>query len=265
MDEKIIAYQVLRELSADALNYFFPGLDYPVHPHELADLSASYASSAKEFPADARLSDEFIPKENYRFSRKYSAKHSSCAKPSFFRELWEGINEEDEDEIEEATVEAFMAEIEALQRKYGISIERLEALLSYRVKLSHLRVTRHKRIILDDFNGSEVKMEKLTKAVFLLFLKHPEGIRYKELCDYRQELEDIYMSISGRSDTKAIKKSLDDLVDTVMSNSINEKVSKVKKAFRNVVDDRIARFYYIDGKQGEAKRIALDPSLVIWE
>lgn len=108
-------------------------------------------------------------------------------------------------------------------------------------------------------------MDTLTKSVFLLFLKHPEGIRYKDLCDHRSELESIYMSISGRSNLESMRKSIRDLTDSVTSNSINEKVSKAKKAFRDVVDERIAKFYYIDGKQGAAKSIALDRSLVIWE
>ena len=160
---------------------------------------------------------------------------------------------------------AIIDEIEALKVKYGITIEELEAVLSYNVKLSHLRITRHKAIILDDFDRQEVKMDTLTKAVFLLFLKHPEGIRYKDLCDHRSELESIYMSISGRSNLESMRKSISDLTDSVTSNSINEKVSKAKKAFRDVVDERIAKFYYIDGKQGAAKSIALDRSLVIWE
>ena len=169
-----------------------------------------------------------------------------------------------EPEVDPKT-KAIIDEIEALKVKYGITIEELEAVLSYNVKLSHLRITHHKAIILDDFDRQEVKMDTLTKAVFLLFLKHPEGIRYKDLCDHRRELESIYLSISGRSNLESMRKSISDLTDSVTSNSINEKVSKTKKAFRDVVDERIAKFYYIDGKQGAAKSIALDRSLVIWE
>lgn len=169
-----------------------------------------------------------------------------------------------EPEVDPKT-KAIIDEIEALKVKYGITIEELEAVLSYNVKLSHLRITHHKAIILDDFDRQEVKMDTLTKSVFLLFLKHPEGIRYKDLCDHRRELESIYLSISGRSNLESMRKSISDLTDSVTSNSINEKVSKAKKAFRDVVDERIAKFYYIDGKQGAAKSIALDRSLVIWE
>ncbi len=136
-------------------------------------------------------------------------------------------------------------------------------MLAYRVKLSSLHISEKKEILLEDFDRKEVKMDKLTKAVFLLYLKHPEGIRYKELSDYQWELEKIYSSITGRDDLDSIRKSVADLCDP-LNNSINEKVSKVKKAFRDAVDDRVARFYYIDGKKGTAKRIALDRDFVLW-
>lgn len=159
---------------------------------------------------------------------------------------------------------ALLAEIEKLQRKYGITIEELEAVIAFRVKLSRLHITEKKAIVLEDFDHKEVKMDTLTKAVFLLYLKHPEGIRYKELSDYQQELEEIYSSITGREDLDSIRKSVADLCDP-LNNSINEKVSKVKKAFKDVVNEHTAKFYYIDGKKGTAKRIALDRDLVLWE
>ena len=152
-----------------------------------------------------------------------------------------------------------------MRRKFKITIDDLEeVLLIYKVKLSRLRITEKKAIVLEDFDRKEVKMDTLTKAVFLLYLKHPKGIRYKELSDYQQELEEIYSSITGREDLDSIRKSVADLCDP-LNNSINEKVSKVKKAFRDVMDDHVAMFYYIDGKRGTAKRIALDRGYVLWE
>ncbi len=159
---------------------------------------------------------------------------------------------------------AILAEIEALQRKYGVTIEDLEIAIAYKVKLSRLHITGKKEILLEDFDKKEVRMDTLTKAVFFLYLRHPEGIRYKELSDYQQELEEIYSSITGRENLDSIRKSVADLCDP-LNNSINEKVSKVKKAFRDAVDDRVARFYYIDGEKGTAKRIALDRDYVLWE
>ena len=222
------------------------------------------------------------PRTKPDFTRK--AANPKCGRKkrniNFIREKrYERVNDDlyDEDlrqysQIEEPAVQdlepdeqakAILAEIERLQRKYGITIEDLEAVIAFRVKLSRLRITEKKAIVLEDFDHKEVKMDTLTKAVFLLYLKHPEGIRYKELSDYQQELEEIYSSITGREDLDTIRKSVSDLCDP-LNNSINEKVSKVKKAFKDVVNEHTAKFYYIDGKKGTAKRIALDRSLVLW-
>lgn len=223
--------QIVRFLSEEALKYFFPGIEIPSSERTEVFLS-------------------MMPRPTVSASRRFF-RELSCAEP--------------EDQDQDDKTRAFIKELEALQEKYGVTIEELEALLAYKVKLSRLRITRSHDIILEDFDHVEVKMDKLTKSVFLLFLRHPEGIRYKDLPDFEEELSEIYMSISGRSDLEAMKKSISDLTDTVMSNSINEKVSKAKKAFRNVVDERVAKFYYIDGKQGETKSIPLDRSLVIWD
>ena len=168
------------------------------------------------------------------------------------------------EKVSEELADMVMKELEDIRCRYGVTIEQIEAVLSYKVNLSHLRITCRKEIILDDFDFREVRMDTLTKAVYLLFLRHPEGIRFKELSEHAAELEELYMSITDRTDLVAIRRSIGSLTNP-LDNSINEKVSKVKKAFRNAVDDRIARFYYIDGNQGAAKGIALDRSLVIWE
>ena len=293
--EKLSAAKIISLLSADAMRYFFPGYsatesiyhevrfrihdsvkraylaenidDHPskdkkVSPSEDKETSRSEDKQASPTKSRERYSHKFKLESSLLFeTEEFPDEEFFPATPATTAAAQTAESECDLD----PKTKALLDEIEAIKVKYGITIEELEAVLSYRVKLSHLRITRHKEIILDDFDHREVKMDALTKSIFLLYLKHPEGIRYKELCDYRSELEEIYLSISGRSDMDSIRKSIDDLTDPITSNSINEKVSRAKKAFREVVDVRIARFYYIDGRQGAAKRIALDRSLVIWE
>lgn len=48
-------------------------------------------------------------------------------------------------------------------------------------------------------------------------------------------------------------------------NSINEKCARIRGAFVGEFDDYMAKYYYIDGKRGEVKKIALPRDLVIWE
>ena len=278
--EKLSAAKIISLLSADAMKYFFPGysamesdfheIRFRIHDSgkvaHRAEKTHDYLSEDKKVsPSEDKQASPAKSRE--RYSHKFKLESSLLFETEEFPddEFFPAAPAAESEFDLDPKTKALLDEIEAIKVKYGITIEELEAVLSYRVKLSHLRITRHKEIILDDFDHREVKMDALTKSIFLLYLKHPEGIRYKELCDHRSELEEIYLSISGRSDMDSIRKSIDDLTDPITSNSINEKVSRAKKAFREVVDVRIARFYFIDGRQGAAKRIALDRSLVIWE
>ena len=108
-------------------------------------------------------------------------------------------------------------------------------------------------------------MTPLPKAVFFLFLKHPEGIVFKCLPDYGEELMDLYKRIKGPLfNPQTARKSVEDVTDP-FKNSINENCARVRAAFVNEFEDHIAHHYYIDGERGEAKTIPLPRDLVEWE
>ena len=109
-----------------------------------------------------------------------------------------------------------------------------------------------------------VHMEPLVKAVYLLFLQHPEGIIFKDLPDYRQELANIYNKVRPWGLTDRALQSIEDVTNPLL-NSINEKCARIRKAFVTMLDGSVAEHYYIKGSRGEAKRIALPGDLVTWE
>ena len=109
-----------------------------------------------------------------------------------------------------------------------------------------------------------VHMEPLVKAVYLLFLQHPEGIIFKDLPDYRQELASIYNKVRPWGLTDRALQSIEDVTNPLL-NSINEKCARIRKAFVTMLDGSVAEHYYIKGSRGEAKRIALPGDLVTWE
>ncbi|MDD3561640.1 MAG: hypothetical protein WAO03_08945 [Petrimonas mucosa] len=143
-------------------------------------------------------------------------------------------------------------------------IEFLEELQRSTRKLSRLRIASDFRIYLMDYDMMEVKMSPLPKAVYLLFLRHPEGILFKELPDYRTELMEIYKRITFRENPDKAKESIIRVTDPY-DNSINEKCSLISIAFLKVVSEEIAENYYITGLRGEPKKIALSRELVIYE
>ena len=149
-------------------------------------------------------------------------------------------------------------------RQRGIAEYLLERLIHPDDRLSRLVVTKDYRIVLPDYQDMEIKMEPLAKAVYLLFLKHPEGIAFKSLPDHRKELADIYTKLRPAGLTDRAMQSIEDVTNPLL-NSINEKCARIRGAFVGEFDDYMAKYYYIDGKRGEVKKIALPHDLVIWE
>lgn len=134
-------------------------------------------------------------------------------------------------------------------------------LLESKLVLSSLCVDSQKRIYLPDFGNIEVKMHALPKTVYLFFLQHPEGVRIKELYQYKKQLLEIYNTVTNKYENEEIKRAIDDLVDVKKPN-INMQCSRIRAAFRKIMDEHVARHYYIDGLNGEPKKIALPHNLI---
>ena len=149
-------------------------------------------------------------------------------------------------------------------RQRGVSQFILEQLIHPDDRLSRLVITKDYRLVLPDYNNMEIKMEPLVKAVYLLFLNHPEGILFKHLPDYREELAKIYLKLKPMGMSERVIQSIEDVTNPLL-NSINEKCARIRGAFVGQFDDHMARHYYIDGLRGEAKKIALPRNLIVWE
>lgn len=132
-----------------------------------------------------------------------------------------------------------------------------------KVVLSKLTITKDYSILLSNYN-TEVKLEPIVKAIYLLFLNHPEGIVFKCLPDYRKELAEIYQKIKPYGLNDRVIRSIEDATNPLL-NSINEKCSRVRAAFAAVTDATLLDQYAITGKSGEAKKISLPRELVVWE
>jgi hypothetical protein len=107
-------------------------------------------------------------------------------------------------------------------------------------------------------------MEPIVKSVYLLFLKHPEGIIFKHLPDYRKELAEIYQRIRPLGLNERAIQSIEDVTNPCL-NSINEKCARIRGAFISQFDESIAKNYFVTGNRGEAKKISLPRDLVVWE
>ena len=133
-----------------------------------------------------------------------------------------------------------------LLRSIGVSVLEELRIEAAKSRLSRLLITNDYKIILVDYNNKEVEMTPVHKAVYLLFLNHPEGIEFKKLSEYRDELLQYYMSTAKLMDKQTITESVDMLVNP-LNNSINEKCSRIKSIFLNMMDQYTANNYIISG------------------
>lgn len=145
-------------------------------------------------------------------------------------------------------------------RKIGINELIIRSLVTEAPKPSRLCITKDYRLFLPDYNNKEIVMGPLPKAVFLLFLRHPEGIMFKLMSEWKNELLGLYCRCSGRQPDEEMRQSVEKLTDP-LSNSLNEKCSRIREAFLREMDDSIACHYNI----ATPKRIKLDRGLVEWE
>jgi hypothetical protein len=153
--------------------------------------------------------------------------------------------------------------IELLKEYDSLSLigDILEQIQNATRKLSPLFITNDYRIFLKDYGMKEVEMPPLPKSVFILFLRHPEGILFKQLADYHDELLSIYRNITLHENIDRAMDSIRAMTDP-LNNSINEKCSRIRAAFLEVISDELAKNYYVTGKRGEPKMINIDRSLV---
>ena len=127
----------------------------------------------------------------------------------------------------------------------AISVPVLEQLFieAAKTRLSRLVITRDFRFILADYD-KEVTLTPVHKSLYILFLNHEEGIEFKDLADHREELRQIYRSVSPATDPARIDETVDRLTNPT-DNAINEKCSRIKAAFASLMDKYSLNYYMI--------------------
>ena len=112
-------------------------------------------------------------------------------------------------------------------------------------------------------DGPLMPLRPLVKALFILFLRHPEGILLKQRDLYRQELEEIYAVICPNTSKEDVKARVGRLVN-LQDNSFSEKASVLNARLGELLPAGTVEDYKIQGYNGHPRRIPLSPLLVHW-
>jgi hypothetical protein len=123
---------------------------------------------------------------------------------------------------------------------------------------------RAQKIVLPEMGMLQINLSPTERAVYLLFLNHPEGIRLAEMGDYKAELRGILNKVSPSDSRETIEGQLENLCE-YNSNSLSEKMSRIKRKFDEKLGAAMSEHYYIKGPNGGIKKIDLDRNLLKFE
>lgn len=170
--------------------------------------------------------------------------------------------------IDSTEVEVLLEELRVVYcrlEEIGISKEMARKMLWERERVSNIVVQQNGTISFPDYH-IVLNLTPLQWSLYLLFLRHEEGIVYKNLTDYRDELLQILKEFMSRNRVMVHVERLNRIVDRLTDpcgSCINETVSKIKRAFIVAIGhEELARHYYINGVRRGVKRIPLDRSFV---
>ncbi len=121
---------------------------------------------------------------------------------------------------------------------------------------------RNKKMLFTDLGGLELSLNPKEKTLYLLFLKHEEGILLSHLQDHEVELFENYEKISNQSETEQQRQTIKFLINP-LENDSNVVISRINRKIKSAVGESLYDFYCIQGDRGEKKGIKLDRELVI--
>ena len=164
------------------------------------------------------------------------------------------------DGMEAAELMALMAKVQERLKELGSGFEAI----TEPVEPVELFIDRNFIIRMGGPDGPMLQLRPLVKTLFILFLKHPEGILLKQRDVFRAELEEIYSTINPNAFREDVKARIARLVD-LEDNSFSEKASVLNARLEELLPAGIAGDYQIHGYNGCPRRIRLNPLLVHWE
>ncbi len=130
--------------------------------------------------------------------------------------------------------------------------------------VKNVYITSDYRLFLDPGLKIEMRLSPSLKAVFILFLKHPEGIFFKDLGRYREELVRYFREASSVRDLDRENEILDRILDP-STKRLSIISSKLAQELSRYLDDSRLGEFLIRKSSGKVKTVPLNRSHIIWD
>ena len=104
--------------------------------------------------------------------------------------------------------------------------------------------TANRELIFFNESGKvKVHLDKREMAVYLLFLNHPDGIRFKSMPDHYREFRKLYKNYVQDANLPPFENTVDRIIDAVSNNTLSEIIAGIRKKLNYYLDEDIAGQY----------------------
>lgn len=115
------------------------------------------------------------------------------------------------------------------------------------------------KLLIPQLGNKEIILEPLFSALYILFLKNPDGIKLKDLTEYKHELKTLYKYLNPNVPPDDNEKRINELTNS-LGGSFSQKKSKINKKIKEQLGETISQHFQIKGKPGQPFRINLSAS-----
>ena len=119
------------------------------------------------------------------------------------------------------------------------------------------------KMYLTDLGDLQVNLNPTERALYLVFINHPEGISRADLIDFRSELIKSYAFFSNSSDNNQINEAVD-LLTNALEQKLMQVLSRIRRKFKDAVGEDQYKTYSIESHDGKYK-ILLNRELVSYD
>jgi len=155
---------------------------------------------------------------------------------------------------------AILSQIFEIVKTVSISFDNIQKHLKS-LQPSTLIINGSDKLYLPDYNY-HLGLSGIDKVAYIFFLKHQEGVRLKDIVDYKEEVKQIFCKhVNYYEDKSKDDLTVSNFCDYTHS-SQRDRVRKIKTEFENILGSALAKHYILLKGDEDKFRITIDRELV---